>query len=196
MTDFPHTHVQVDGRIHLVVSVETHDDGPRHTHRVHLGCGLTVDTDLHGERHRTAAHAHRANARVAAGKDRHAERAIADAHAVSAERSAERHASDHGGDDSRWRRHESSAADCPTCAAVEAGGEPTRADSGHSSAVTVEADQHTGVRCPSCSGEIRKRRSDGVFACTGSGHEFDPADLLAQAQASFANLITLTGGKG
>jgi hypothetical protein len=196
MTDFPHTHVQIDGRVHLVVSVETHDDGPRHTHRAHLGCGLTVDTDLHGERHRAAARAHQAHARSAAGRGRHAEHAIAGEHAAAAQRAAELHAADHGEADSRWRRHEEPAADCPACAAVEAGGEPTRADAGHAAAVTVEADQHTGIRCPSCSGEIRRRRSDGAFACTGSGHEFDPADLLAQAQASFSNLIALTSGKG
>lgn len=195
MTNFPHTHVEIGGRIHLVVSAEAHDEGPRHTHRVHLGCGLTVDTDLHGERHQAAAHRHRAHARLAAGKNLHVEHAIVAEHAKAAERAAERHASDHGDAGSRWLRHEKPSANCPACAAVEAGGEPTRADVGHGASITVEADQHTGIRCPLCPGEIRKRRGDGAFACTGSGHEFDPAELLAQTQESFANLLALTGAK-
>lgn len=195
MTDFPHTHVEIDGRIHFVSSAETHDEGPRHTHRVHLGCGLTVDTDLHGERHSEVARDHRAHAHAAAGKRHHAEHAIANEHASAAERAAEHHARDHAATGSRWRRHEKSAADCPECAAVEAGGEPTRTDVGHGAAITVEADLHTGIRCPSCAGEIRKRRSDGVFACTGSGHEFDSTELLARTQDAFANLLALTGSK-
>lgn len=195
MTDFPHTHVEIDGRIHFVACAEVHDEGPRHTHRVHLGCGLTVDTDLHGDRHRAAAQGHRAHARSAAGKNLHSEHAVANEHASAAERASERHAGDHAAAGSRWRRHETPAADCPTCMAVEAGGEPTRFDTGHGPPITVEADQHTGVRCPLCSGEIRKRRSDGAFACTGSGHEFDPAELLSQTQDAFANLLALTGAK-
>jgi hypothetical protein len=195
MTNFPHTHVEIDGLIHFVASVEAHDAGPRHTHRVHLGCGLTVDTDLYGERHLEAAGAHWAHARVSARKGLHAEQAVADAHAGVAERAATQHADDHAAVGSRWRRHEKPAADCPACMAAEAGGQPTVADAGHGTPITVEADQHTGIRCPSCSGEIRRRRSDGVFACTGSGHEFDPAELLAQTQEAFANLLALTGAK-
>lgn len=187
MTDFPHTHVQVDGRIHLVVSVEAHDDGPRHTHRVHLGCGLTVDADVGGRRHEHAADEHRSKAKDAGRRGAEAEKAIAEAHARSASVGARRHS-----EDRRWKKLDGTGADCPRCAEVEAGAAHEPQNLGHTAPRTVEADRATGIRCPSCSGEIRKRRSNGSFACTGGGHEFEAAELLALTQQSMLNLIELT----
>lgn len=192
---FDSTHVIIDGKTHFIHAVEEHAGGPRHTHRAHLGCGMTVDIDFRGTRYAAAAATHRDTARAARARDEHALRAISEEHAGSMSRHAEAHARDHaGGAESRWLKPGGPAADCPTCASVEAGAEPATAHVGHTAARTVEADHHTGVRCPLCAGEIRKRRADGVFACTGSGHEFSPTELLAQTSDSFQRLIDLAKG--
>jgi hypothetical protein len=193
MTDFPHTHIEIDGKTHKIVTTEAHDLGPGHTHRVHLGCGLTVDTDLHGARHAAKAAAHRARALTARDRGQGHERDTETAFASVAAARAKAHQDDHapGG---RWRRHEGAAADCAVCASVEAGAPAVTQDPGHAPASTVEADQFTGVRCPSCTGEIRKRRRDGVFACTGSGHEFSAQELLSRTGDALGNLIELTKG--
>lgn len=188
MTDFPHTHVEVDGHLHVITLVEAHAEGPRHTHRVHLGCGATIDVDRGGARHMTAATEHRVAARRAADRDAHAERAIAEDHAAASDEAAVRHQ----GDRDRWRTHQEPAATCSTCSAVEAGAAPVRHETGHGQATTVPADRFTGIRCPSCSGEIRQRRSNGSFACTGSGHEFSSTELLASTRSAFENLLKLT----
>lgn len=191
MTAFPHTHVVVDGKVHKIARVEEHSDGPGHTHRVHLGCGITVDTDLNGSRNAARAEEHRARANAAVGRGHDHEGHAESGHATAAARRARVHLDDHapGG---RWRRHDGKAADCSTCASVEAGAPAVSHARGHTPPTTVEADRFTGVRCPLCTGEIRKRRSDGVLACTGSGHEFTAADLLARTGEALSNLIELT----
>jgi hypothetical protein len=37
------SHVYVDGKLHKIARIDEHDDGPRHSHRVWLGCGLSID---------------------------------------------------------------------------------------------------------------------------------------------------------
>ena len=191
MTDFPHTHVVVDGRLHRISRVEEHLDGPSHTHRAHLGCGVSVDLDLNGERHAKLALEHEEIARQAASRGDEGLRSNAAQRASTARQRADHHRRDHSDESSRWRRHAGLAADCPTCAGVELGHSPVVHPLGHSKPNTVQADQFTGVRCPSCAGEIRKRRADGVFACTGSGHEFSATELIAQTSSAFKTLLDL-----
>lgn len=193
MTDFPHTHVRVDAITHKISRVEAHGDGPGHTHRVHLGCGLTIDTDLGGVLHAAKAAGHRERAVVARDQGHDHVRVDEERRAANASLLSDKHALDHapGG---RWSRIDSPAADCPGCSRVEAGAAPASPPPGHAPPSTVLADEFTGVRCPSCAGEIRRRRRDGAFACTGSGHEFSAADLLARTGQALSNLIELAKG--
>ncbi len=116
------THIHIDDKVHKIVEVTEHD-GARHTHRVHTGCGLTIDVDYQGTKHKAAAaelHTQAAEAKLR--KDlglvrEHTERAkTATAH-------GKRHEDDIADEKGRWRTYDGPSATCEACVAVEAGGE-------------------------------------------------------------------------
>lgn len=189
-SDWPHTHVQIDGRLHRIASVEIHADGPKHSHRVHLGCGVTIDTDFAGQKHSALAAQKRAEAR-APGQE-HAQAELLE-HARALDTGAIRHHADHADPEGRWRRLSTdieggSFADCPRCAEHEAGKPAHVIPRGHTAPSVVEGDQPTGIRCDQCDSLIYRRRrlrspdAPVVFACSGLGHEFQPADLVAMVR--------------
>lgn len=190
---FPHTHVQVDGLLHLIHTVEDHPDGPRHSHRAHLGCGLTVDTDFGGEKHARQAGEQRARAAEAKGRRygevEHAQALEAAAHLDA---SSLRHHADHADPKGRWRQ--GGSATCLRCSAVESGSLPLIVDHGHNAPTTVHADIPTGIRCPQCDSTVLKRHHSKPtqgFACSGQGHEFTEAELLAHMKKGLETLLSL-----
>ncbi len=142
----PATHAKIDDRMHFVARVEVHPNERKGHVRVHLGCGMTVDT-------------HEADLTTT----------------------------------DRWKT--SGPAECDACKAVEAGGAPVVLDLGHTPPTTVEADLPTNMKCPLCSGEIRKRRGDEKFSCTGGGHEFTNVELMSRLTEDLQNLANLNKAK-
>ncbi len=193
---FPHTHVKVDAHLHKIANVEDHPDGPRHTHRIYLGCGMTIDTDFGGQRHAAAAAEQRAVAVKAKAKrmgEVEYHEAIRAASVLDA--SALRHHADHADPAGRWSKSDKAIATCARCSAVEAGAPAHVIDHGHNAPSTVHADIPTGVRCPLCDSMVLKRHpskgNDG-YACAGQGHELEAAELFEHARNGLQTLMELT----
>jgi hypothetical protein len=116
------THIHIDGKVHKIVEIAA-QDGARHTHRVHLACGLTVDVDHEGAKHAAVALEHRAAQADAAARKDHGHVKAYREHAEYAEAAAQKHRDDVSDPKGRWRTHTTAAATCAECARVEAGGE-------------------------------------------------------------------------
>jgi ribosomal protein L37AE/L43A len=179
------THVMIDGAMHTVARVDEHETGPHHTHRVHTGCGLTIDVDVGGVRARARSlerHSH-----VMAEPDPAVRAAHAPHHLKAAAEAASKAEPLDGG---RWHVG-ANARDCAACIAHERGADPVVHPLGHMPATTVEADIATNLACPKCGSKIYKRRKDGQFACTGQGHEFSGPELMTHVKDSFESLTAL-----
>lgn len=183
------THVSLDGAVHKIARVEEALDGPGHTHRVHLGCGMTVDVDINGVR----AHA-RALERLGhvQGERNLSLRAIhVELHtkaAAEAVKLGETWAS------ARWMGT-GPAVGCPNCQLMESGAPPRQMPLNHTAPTTREADINTGVPCPKCGSLVYKRRYPGPkeleFGCTAQGHEFTGPELMDGIRLSVENLTKL-----
>lgn len=178
------THATVDGKKHKIAKIEEHLDGPAHTHRVHLGCGMTIDVDIGGVK----------KAKIWADR---AEEVLAQGHHRIHKENMEHHKNalknGHTWKHERWHHlGDEKAADCEACAAHENGADPVVHDPAHNPAKTVQADIPTAINCPQCGYKIYKRRSTGEYACCGSGHVFDIADLMKHVQDSFHSLVAST----
>lgn len=179
------THVMIDGAMHTVARVDKHETGPHHTHRVHTGCGLTIDVDVGGERARARSlerHGH-----VMAEPDPAVRAAHAPYHLKAADEAASKAEPLDGG---RWHV-DAHARDCAACVAHERGAAPVTHPLGHTNARTVEADIETNLACPKCGTKIYRRRASEQFACTGQGHEFTGLELMAHVKDSFDSLTRL-----
>lgn len=169
------THARIDGAVHLVTKVDEHGDGPHHTHRVHLACGLTVDVDIGGAR--AAAHAQRRaeEHESAEWRERHAQ--------VAWQKTAEGETWEH----ERWTRHAGEAT-CKHCAAVENGAAQSITHArAHTPARVRRADVSTELPCPTC-GTGLYIRHDGTVACAGQGHEFTVPEALGAAMGLLRRL--------
>lgn len=175
------THVEVDDAMHKIARVEQHADGPGHTHRVHLGCGTTIDLDLGGLK--AQAREFERAGHVLSEKN-HA------AHAMHMQAAADAVAKAESIDGGRWHANVK-AKGCKGCVAHEKGDEAVVAPLGHTPPTTVEADIETSIACPLCGSRIYKRRKTGQFACTGQGHEFEAAELMSHVKSSFEQLTKL-----
>lgn len=174
------THAKIDKAVHLVTKIDEHGEGPGHTHRVHLACGITVDVDIGGVR------AHRLAMRRA---EEHESDEWARRHrAYAAGALAAGDAWDH----KRWTDHDAKAT-CEHCEAVETGAaEAVTHERAHTPPKTVRADTPTGLPCPTCGAELRIR-ANGSVACTAQGHEFTVPDVLTSSMDLLRRLAL--GGK-
>ena len=190
MTDDPKpTHVVLDGATHAIARVDEVPDGPGHTHRVFLACGMTIDVDIGGAR----AHA-RSMERLGHVQKEHdlALKALhVQAHTAAAAAALE------GGErwsSPRWKV-KAAASGCADCAACEAGAPPKILARNHAPPTTRQADIDTGVSCPECGTRVYKRRfpqpGQPLFACTGQGHEFTGPDLMEHIRLSVEGLTKL-----
>lgn len=175
------THVTIDDSVHKIARVEVHAEGPAHTHRVHLGCGTTIDVDLGGTKAR-ARSLQRAG-HVFAEKNLEAHRM----HMKAAEDAMTNAEPLEGG---RWLSGVK-ASGCPGCVAHEGGAAAVVMPLGHTPSTTVESDIETSVACPNCGSRIYKRRKGGQFACSGQGHEFSAAELMDHVKTGFESLAKL-----
>lgn len=103
-----------------------------------------------------------------------------------------RHHADHADPKGRWRQ--GGSATCLRCSAVESGSPPLIVDHGHNAPTTVHADIPTGIRCPQCDSTVLKRHPTKAlqgFACSGQGHEFTEAELLAHMKKGLETLLSL-----
>jgi hypothetical protein len=132
------THIHIDGKVHKIVEVAEHD-GARHTHRVHTGCGMTIDVDHEGTKHKAAAEELLALAADAKARREQGLHADYTARAKTSEETAKRHVDDVADQKGRWRTHKKAAATCETCVAVEAGSERFVPEAGFNPPVTVKA---------------------------------------------------------
>lgn len=186
------THVTVDGWRHKIAKIDTHADGPAHTHRVHLGCGMTIDVDIGGVK-KAARWRERAEQVLNEGhKHLHKEHLA---------RATQEEANGHTWRHSRWGHHgNEKMADCPDCVAHENGAPAIVHDLGHTVAKTVPGDEATDISCPKCGHRVYRRRATKSetaleYACSGSGHEFTLDDLAVHLQSGLASLAALIKAK-
>ena len=88
---------------------------------------------------------------------------------------------------SRWA--DSGASTCSACMAFEAGAPAVVLPTGYTTPTQLVADLETSMHCPKCSNKIFKRRVDGVFSCSGNGHEYSAAELMTHVKESFQSLL-------
>lgn len=186
MSDYP-THVTVDGAIHTVALVEQHEQGPAHTHRVHLGCGMTVDVDIGGVR----AHA-RALERlghVQNERDQNLKWIHEDLHTKAAKAAL---INGETWKSQRWSVG-NTAKGCAECEAHEAGAQPQIKPINHMMPTTRQADIDVNMACPTCGSKVYKRRNPEVreapFACSGQGHEFTGPELMQHIKLATESLM-------
>ncbi len=182
------THVTIDGKVHKIAKVDIHADGPAHTHRVHLGCGTTIDVDIGG-------------AKKAARWRERAEHVLNEGHKAlhkeHLERAAQEEANGHTWQHERWGHHgDAKMANCTDCVLHENGAPAVVHDLGHTIPKTVLSDEATDVSCPKCGHRVYRRRAtkgEGTleYACSGSGHEFTLDELATHLQAGMASLVAL-----
>ncbi len=188
------THMAVDGAVHTIARIDEHDDGPAHTHRVHLGCGMTVDVDIGGAR----AHARSMErlGHVANEKDEALKAIHVPLHTKAAKLALEQGET---WKHERWHHADSSpkAKGCEACELHDAGAPPVALPLGHTPARTRPADVETNIACPKCGARVYRRNgapsgAAGEFACTGQGHEYSAVELMDYLKKSFESLTALT----
>ncbi len=188
MSDYP-THVTVDGAVHKVALVEEHSDGPGHTHRVHLGCGMTIDVDIGG------AKAHARSLERLGHVEKERDRALKAIH-VELHTNAAKAALENGEtwQSARWKTG-AKVSGCEDCALHEAGAPPKIILCNHTPPTTRQADIDTNVSCPQCGAKVYKRRmperGEAPFACAGQGHEFTGPELMEHIRLGTENLMKL-----
>lgn len=180
------THVTIDGAMHKIARIAEHADGPAHTHRVHLGCGMTVDIDVGGAK--ALARAKERLGHVMAEPDPAVRAHHAPYHQKMIDEAALKAEPLDGG---RWHVG-AKAADCEACEAYEAGAPAVIPGLGHTPPTTRLADIETGIACPKCGTKIYKRRDGEQFACSGAGHAFTGPELMNHLQVSFESLLSHT----
>lgn len=187
-TTYP-THVDLDGAVHKIALVEEHADGPGHTHRVHLGCGMTIDVDVGGIRANARSLerlAHVQNERDQGLKAMHVE--LHTTAAASALANGETWTA------SRWKV-DAKANGCLDCTAHETGAAAKIMMCNHSRPTTRQADVDTSVACPTCGARVYKRRSlqpgEAEYACSGQGHEFSGLELMENIKRAVERLTAL-----
>lgn len=172
------THAKIDGEAHLITKIEDHADGPGHTHRVHLACGLTVDVDIGGAK---------AHARSMQRAEEHDSPHHAREHLAKAERALNDGEQWHH---DRWVKHDSKAT-CDHCAAVETGAAISLThENAHNATRTRFADIGTGLPCPTCGAQLYIRRATGKVACHAHGHDFTVDEVLATSMGLLHKLST------
>lgn len=183
------THITVDGKVHKVAKIDEHEDGPCHTHRVHLGCGITVDVDIGGAK---KAARWRERADHALAEDRKHD------HKEHLKKALHEEANGHTWKHERWGHHgDKKMATCTHCIDHENGADAIVHDVAHTKPKTVLSDEETNISCPECGYRIYKRRAtkgEGLldYACSGQGHEFTLEQLATHLQAGMASLIALS----
>lgn len=171
------SHVKIDGASHTITKIEEHADGPQHTHRAHLACGMTMDVDIGGVR-KHARHTQRSKEHdMPEWQVKHVE--------IAEQALTEGETWDH----ERWLR--GATPDCAHCAAFEAGTkQPVTHEQAHTKANTRLADINTGLPCPMCGSPLYIRRQGGDVACTGHGHQFKVDEVLATGMGLLHKLAT------
>lgn len=175
------THVRIDGQLHRIARVEEAPTGPAHTHRVFLGCGMTVDVDQNGKRHTEAADRLRDMAAKPGADPGHAKLHLARADQYDAE------AVQHAANKSRWCTVPK--ADCTVCAKFEAGADPVTII-GHTPHRVTLGDIKTGLPCPTCGSDLYIRRRDKTVTCTAQGHDFEVPEVIATSMGLLHRLAT------
>ncbi len=188
MSDYP-SHVVLDGALHKIALVEQHENGPGHTHRVHLGCGMTIDVDLGGVRAHARALERLGHVQTEPDwnlKNIHIE------HHTNAATAALKNGETWQHD--RWKTGVK-AQGCTACEAHEAGAPPNIVTCNHTPPTTRLADIDTGVACPKCGSRVYKRRTpektEAAFACSGQGHEFTGPELMQHIKLATDKLVDL-----
>ena len=173
------THVVIDGAAHLITKIDEHADGPHHTHRVHVACGMTVDVDIGGEKE---------SARAVQRANEHHDPVWRDKHASHSAHALNRGEQWHH---KRWVDHKSKAEGCDHCVAVETGAAMSIThETAHTPVRQVQADIPTGLPCPDCGSPLYIRYKTGTVGCTARGHDFKVEDVLATGMGLLHKLAT------